>query len=96
MDADEPILIARFDSPFEAEEAKIALEEAGIESMIGDELVGDVGLPGGAGLGGVKLYVRLADANRAVTELAQTPAGKDLVVEFTDDEVPPEAGTQDC
>ncbi len=78
-------IIARFDTPFEAEEARIVLEEEGIECMISDELTGDAGLPGGSSIGGVKLYVLAADLDRAVAALADTPARKHLVVE------PPEA-----
>ena len=82
---EELALIARFDTPFEAEEARIALEEEDIECMISDELTGDAGLPGGASIGGVKLYVLAEDLDRAVAALADTPARKHLVVE------PPEA-----
>jgi len=80
---DELVLIARFDNPFAAEEARIALEEEEIECVLADELTGDVGLPGGASVGGVKLVVRSGDVERAVGVLAQTPARKDLVVEAT-------------
>ncbi len=82
---EELVLLARFDTPFEAEEARIALEEEGIECMISDELTGDAGLPGGASIGGVKLYVLGVDLARSAAALGDTPARKHLVVE------PPEA-----
>ncbi|HUT33912.1 MAG TPA: DUF2007 domain-containing protein [Planctomycetota bacterium] len=74
------VLIARFDTPFEAEEARIALEEEEIECMITDELTGDLGLVGWSNPGGVKLLVRAEDVERAVAALAQTPAANDLVI----------------
>ena len=93
---DELMLIARFDTAFEAQEAGIALEEAGIECTISDETTGDIGLPGGATAGGVKLFVLSANAQRAVAALAETPARKDLVVELTEDnEDMPSAGGQE-
>ncbi len=79
--AEEVVLIARFDTPFEAEEARIALEEEEIECMIADELTGDLGLIGWSNPGGIKLLVRAEDVERAVAALADTPARKDLVVE---------------
>ncbi len=83
--ADDLVLIARFDTAFEAEEARIALEEEDVECVIGDETLGDIGLIGGATAGGVKLFVQAEDAERAVEALADTPARKDLVVELEDD-----------
>ncbi|MBM4037409.1 MAG: DUF2007 domain-containing protein [Planctomycetes bacterium] len=82
---EEVILIARFDTPFEAEEARIALEEEEIECMIADELTGNLGLVGWSGPGGVKLFVRAEDAERAAVALAGTPARKNLVVEPPED-----------
>lgn len=78
--ADDLVLIARFDTPFEAEEARIALEEEDIESMIADELTGDLGLVGWSNPGGIKLIVRAEDVERAAEALADTPAAKDLVI----------------
>ena len=92
---DELILIARFDTPFEAEEAKMVLEEEEIECVIGDETLGGIGLPGGASAGGVRLLVRTSDAKAAVDALAETPARKDLVVEVTDEEDDPSAEEQE-
>jgi len=86
MKEDELLLIARFDTAFEAEEAKLVLDDGEIESMISDETVGDIGLPGGATAGGVKLYVLAADAPRAIAALAETPARKDLVVEVEEED----------
>lgn len=82
---DELVLVARFDTAFEAEEAKLVLDDSEIESMICDETTGDIGLPGGATAGGVKLFVRASDADRAVAALSETPARKDLVIELEDD-----------
>ena len=95
MDNDELVLIARFDTPFEAEEARIVLEEEEIECEIADETLGDIGLLGGASAGGVKLLVMASDAKRAVDALADTPARKDLVVEVTDEEDEPTAEEQE-
>ena len=81
---EEVVLIARFDTPFEAEEARIALEEEEIECMITDEITGDLGLLGWSNPGGVKLLVRAEDVKRAVAALAQTPAQKDLLTELTE------------
>ena len=86
---EEVVLIARFDTPFEAEEARIALEEEEIECMITDEITGDLGLLGWSNPGGVKLLVRAEDVKRAVAALTDTPAHKDILVELTDDEKSP-------
>ncbi len=90
--ADDLVLIARFDTPFEAEEARIALEEEEIECIIADETTGDLGLIGGASLGGVRLLVMAEDVARAVEALADTPARKDLVIQVADDDAESAAG----
>ena len=77
---DELVLIARFDMGMEAHEASFVLEDQGIECAIDDETAANLGFPGTMGLGGVKLLVRASDAGRAVALLAETPAGKNLLV----------------
>lgn len=86
---DDLVLIARFDTPFAAEEARIVLEEEEIDCVIGDETTGDLGLIGGATAGGVKLFVMAEDVERAVQALAATPARKDLVIEPEEDKGAP-------
>lgn len=91
---EELVLLARFDTPFAVEEARIALEEAKIECLVADALTGDVGLIGGASIGGVRLFVWASDLARAVEALADTPARKDLVVEPPEEEAEAEEGQE--
>jgi hypothetical protein len=64
--SDELVTLATFDSSIKAELARAALQEAGIESQLGDEsLVTNYWLLSEA-VGGVKLVVRQSDADRAV------------------------------
>ena len=79
------VVVARFNTPPEAHEARIALEEAGIAATVADETVVTLAFPGSLGLGGVKLLVAEDDAGAAARVLARTPAANDLVVEVPPD-----------
>ena len=75
--SDELVIIARFESPAEAHEAKFVLEDGGIESMVFDEALVTL-FPNAIGLGSVQLLVREEDAERAILLLQETPADRDL------------------
>jgi len=79
--AGKPVVLARFDSPTEAHEARIALEEAGIQAILADDVVVTLAFPGALGLGGVKLLVAEGDLGAATRILSHTPAANDLAVE---------------
>jgi len=82
---EELVTIARFETGMAAHEASFVLEDEGVECAIDDEIAVTLAIPGSVGLGGVKLLVREADAERAARILAKTPAAKDLVVEVDEE-----------
>lgn len=65
--SDRFIILATFEKSFEAELARAALADAGIESVLDDEHVVSSVWTLAAGLGGVKLKVRESDAEKALT-----------------------------
>ena len=79
--AGKPVVLARFDSPAEAHEARIVLEEAGIQAILADDVVVTLAFPGALGLGGVKLLVAEGDLGAATRILSHTPAADNLVAQ---------------
>lgn len=75
------VVVARFDTAPEGHEARIALEEAGIQAAVADQMAVTLAFPGALGLGGVKLAVPAEDVAAAARVLSRTPAANDLVVE---------------
>jgi hypothetical protein len=65
---EDPVVIAEFSNPFEAEMVKNRLEDEGIPAFVGGEAA--AGVFSGAGLAVVPLYVPAADRERAMTVLA--------------------------
>lgn len=84
---DELVEIARFYEAPQAHQARIVLEDAGIECVVPD--IGMNVWPDGVG-GGVPLFVAAADVERAVAVLRDTPALADLEVPTDEDEEPPD------
>jgi hypothetical protein len=62
------VTVATYTFPWEAQLAKARLESAGIDSVVADEI--SAGLYGANAIGGVKLRVREADADRASAQLS--------------------------
>lgn len=65
--SDRFVVLATFEKSFEAELARAALADAGIDSVLDDEHVVSSVWTLAAGLGGVKLKVRESDAEKALT-----------------------------
>ncbi|MCI9608401.1 MAG: DUF2007 domain-containing protein [Muribaculaceae bacterium] len=76
MSDDIPLVtIARFSHDWEAHIAKGVLDEAGIPSVINNEIFGSVYPIGFNSIGGLTLLVRQSDADRARELLDHCPSG---------------------
>ena len=84
--SDELVTIARFETGVEAHEARIVLEDEGIDCLIADEVTANLALPGALGIGGIRLQVRADDAEKATQVLQDTPAARNLEFQTGDEE----------
>ena len=83
---DELVEIARFEEAPQAHQARIVLEEAGIECSVPDMAMSV--WPDGIG-GGVPLLVPESEADRAIAILKGTPAEDDVEPEGPDEPAEP-------
>jgi hypothetical protein len=86
------VTVATLFSITEAEPQRLALEAAGIHALATDENIGEMLVP--AMIGGIKLQVPAADAERATDVLAQFKA--DSEPESLDDDEPDDGVSLKC
>ena len=77
MPEDRLVTIATFSHDWEANLARIRLEEEDIESVVTDDVVSNVNWLWTNAIGGVKVQVRESDTERAVQALEEEPPGAD-------------------
>ena len=83
---DDLVAVATFSTEPEAYLARIRLEEEGIESVVSDGVISSINWLYTQAIGGVKLMVREADAERAQEVLARAPLAEPVEAEGGDEE----------